>query len=746
MKIGLKITVIAVLPIILTALVILAISLYQNSLLNSFFDEEIDRQARSEAQKIAQDVYLMCRSAQESVQQTVDANLRVAADILARSGPVTFGREQIRWQAVNQFTQRSHGVVLPRMLVGNRWLGQINDPLQPALVVDATEELVGGTATLFQRMNETGDMLRVATSVIDKDGKRAIGTYIPAVNPNGSTNPVVSALLRGDTFRGRAYVVDAWYITAYQPIWDKNRTRIIGALYVGVKQEHLESLRQGIMDIVVGKTGYVWVLGGKQEQRGRYIISKDGARDGEYLMNTVDSEQQPFVQRLIDKAITLPEPASGKAIPVAFDRYPWKNPGENFEQYKSVALTYFAPWDWVIGAAYYESDFASRHQRVASTINTMATWIIVAAMLLVLLAIPVGHLVAESIRSRIDCILGSIHDILIVTDSHDHIILLSKAAEKFFGIKTREIRSRPITDLIADRNICTTIKEAMATGKSGTRFHFEWPGSKPGQPREMQGRTSVIQTGHGHPIGMLLTIHDVTGEREVERLKSELLSTAAHELNTPLAAIIGYSELMLSGQAGTLEEQRESLVYVHQKAWALSKIVDDLLDVSRIEAGKEIPIDREETDILEVIRQVLYHVQHMTTQHTLDADLPSTPVVLPIDRLKIEQVLENLLSNAIKYSPHGGAIKITGLVEPDGFHLSVTDQGLGMTPEQAARVFDKFYRADSSTTAVRGTGLGLTIVRHIVDAHGGRIRVESTPGAGSTFHVILPMGSAVAQS
>lgn len=738
MKIDFKITAIAILPIILTALVILAIFLYQSSLLHSFFHEEIDRQARSEAQKVAQSVYLMCRSAQESVQQTVDANLRVAADIFDRSGPVSFGPEPVRWTAVNQFTQRSQAVILPRMLLGGRWLGQVHDPLETVPMVDATEQLVGGTATIFQRMNETGDMLRVATSVIDKDGYRAIGTYIPAVNPDGKPNPVVASLLRGDTFRGRAFVVDAWYITAYQPLWNRDRSRVIGALYVGVKQENLQSLRQGIMDIVVGRTGYVWVLGGKGEQRGRYIISKDGVRDGEFVLNTVDESRQPFVQRFIDQATALPFPEDGKAIPVVFDRYPWKNPGEDVEQYKSVALTYFAPWDWVIGAAYYESDFAPKHQRVASAIHSMAVWIIVATALLALLAVPVGRLVAGGIRSRIDCILNSVHDVLIVTDNRDHVVQLSRAAEKFFGVKTRDARSKPVTDLIPDQTIRKTIREAMTTRKSGTLFHFEWAAGKPGQPREMQGRTSVIHSRHDHYAGMLLTIHDVTGDREVERLKSELLSTAAHELNTPLTAIIGYSELMLSGQGGSLEEQREALVYVHQKAWALSKIVDDLLDVGRIEAGKEIPINREPQEVVEVIRQVLYHVQHMTTQHRLTADLPDGPVVLPIDRLKIEQVLENLLSNAIKYSPHGGDIGITGRIEPGGFHLVVSDRGIGMTPEQAARVFDKFYRANSSTTAVSGTGLGLTIVKHIVDAHGGRVWVESTPGGGSTFHVLLP--------
>jgi PAS domain S-box-containing protein len=738
MRIGIKITSIAVLPIVLTALVVLLISLYQKSLLNDFFSAEIDQQARIEAQKIAQDVYLMCRSAQEAVQQTVDANLRVAGDILARSGEVTLGRQLVDWTAVNQFTHRSQQVSLPRLLIGGRWLGQNPDFAQPTPVVDETRRLVGGTATIFQRMNSAGDFLRIATNVETHDGKRATGTYIPAVNPDGKPNPVVAALLRGETFRGRAYVVNSWYVTAYQPIWDAAREKVIGALYVGVKQENLQSLRKGIMDIVVGKTGYVWVIGGQGEQEGRYIISKSGTRDGEYLLNLADDSGQRFVRRIIDQALALAATTSDGKIAVAFDRYPWKNPGEENARYKSVAITYFAPWDWVIGAAYYDSDFTPLHLRAAKALNRMATWITAAAILMALLAIPIGRLVAEGIRSRIDCILKSVHDVLIVTDIHDKVFLLSQTAEELFGKSMKNVKHQPLTALIADSDVCSVISTALARRSSGVLFHFDWPGEKNGQPKVMQGRTSVIQTRNGHPVGMLLSIHDVTGEREIERLKNELLSTAAHELNTPLAAIIGYSELMLSEQQTSLEDHRESLSYIHQKAWALSKIVDDLLDVSRIESGKGIPINRDSQDIHEVIRQVMFHIQHMAPGHTLSANLPEGPAMLSIDRLKIEQVIENILSNAIKYSPQGGTITISGVMQADGYHLSIADQGIGMNPEQAARVFDKFYRADSSTTAVRGTGLGMTIVKHIIDAHGGTVWVESTPEQGTTVHVVLP--------
>jgi methyl-accepting chemotaxis protein len=127
-------------------------------------------------------------------------------------------------------------------------------------VVDDVKELVGGTATIFQRMNRQGNILRVATNVEKLDNTRAIGTYIPAVNPDGIPNPVVSTVMQGKTYRGIAYVVNAWYITAYEPIFD-GQGEIVGVLYVGVKQENVESLRQAILKTQVGETGYVYAFG-----------------------------------------------------------------------------------------------------------------------------------------------------------------------------------------------------------------------------------------------------------------------------------------------------------------------------------------------------------------------------------------------------------------------------------------------------------------------------------------------------
>lgn len=318
---------------------------------------------------IAQDVLRMCRAQQDAVQQKVNTDLNVARKVLRDTGPVSFSAQTITWDAINQYTKQKTSTSLPRMMVGDTWLGQNRDMRIHSPVVDDTRDLVGGTCTIFQRMNRSGDMLRVCTNVEKLDQTRAIGTYIPAVNPDGTANPVIAKVLTGETFRGRAYVVNAWYVTAYEPIKDA-RGDVVGVLYVGVRQENVASLRAGIMDVVVGKTGYVYVLGGSGKERGHYIISKDGARDGEDIWDATDSDGVPFIQEIIHRATALKTDENG-GIPVAFHKYPWKNAGEEKARMKIAALTYFEPWDWVIGAGCYEEDFAETRRTMEASFDAI---------------------------------------------------------------------------------------------------------------------------------------------------------------------------------------------------------------------------------------------------------------------------------------------------------------------------------------------------------------------------------------
>jgi methyl-accepting chemotaxis protein len=308
--------------------------------------DEVLSQSYENNERIVAGVLNMVTSQQELLEKKIQSDLNVARDVLKQAGNLSFSREMIEWQALNQFTKMQTMLSLPKMIVGNTWLGQNFDPAKESPVVDRVFDLVGGTCTIFQKMNDKGDMLRVSTNVKTLDARRAIGTYIPSVNPDGQPNPVLSRVLSGQTFIGRAFVVNKWYITAYEPMRDRNG-QIAGMLYVGVPEESAESLRHQIIETKVGKTGYVYVL----DSKGKYIISQNGQRDGEDIWNAKDSEGRLFIQDIVKTALKLDKGEYGMI------RYPWKNPGDPAPRWKSVSIAYFQQWDWIIGAETYDEEF-----------------------------------------------------------------------------------------------------------------------------------------------------------------------------------------------------------------------------------------------------------------------------------------------------------------------------------------------------------------------------------------------------
>jgi len=310
---------------------------------------------------MAENVYAMCQAQQELLQEKVRADLRVAQHVLDQAGPVTFSDETVPWEASNQYTKQTQTLELPKLLIGDAWVGQIRDLSQSAPVVDRVKDLVGGTCTIFQRMNDAGDMLRVATNVETLDGTRAIGTFIPAVNPDGTPNPVIAAVMGGQVFEGRAFVVNAWYVTAYAPIRDA-QGNIAGVLYTGVKEESATSLRDAIMSIKVGETGYIYVLNAQGSTRGHYVISHRGERDGEDISNAKDADGNLVIQDICNAALKLTGNEIGEV------NYTWKNPADPAPRMKLTKIAYFAPWDWVIGVGAYEDDLL----RVVTSIDERA--------------------------------------------------------------------------------------------------------------------------------------------------------------------------------------------------------------------------------------------------------------------------------------------------------------------------------------------------------------------------------------
>jgi methyl-accepting chemotaxis protein len=315
--------------------------------LGAVINRELEGQLQDELSHITQGVVQLCTVADELVRRQVDSNLLAARLRLQELG-WSMGGGQVSWPAQNQITKEGGELSLPAFQVGGRNLAPNPSFDVPSPLVDEITKQVGGTVTVFQRMNEAGDMLRVATTVRKKDGTRAIGTYIPALAPDGAANPVLEAVLAGKTYRGRAFVVDSWYLTAYQPLLDRSG-RVTGMLFVGILQEGLPALRQGILDTSVGDTGYIWVLGGSGDQEGVYIVSQQGKRDGEKILDAKDADGKPVIRDIIRQA----REAKGGLVQV---RYLWHDTVSGRTAPKVACVAWFEPWDWVIGASCWEDD------------------------------------------------------------------------------------------------------------------------------------------------------------------------------------------------------------------------------------------------------------------------------------------------------------------------------------------------------------------------------------------------------
>jgi signal transduction histidine kinase len=232
---------------------------------------------------------------------------------------------------------------------------------------------------------------------------------------------------------------------------------------------------------------------------------------------------------------------------------------------------------------------------------------------------------------------------------------------------------------------------------------------------------------------------EVAALKKIDRLKTELLSTVSHELRTPLSSIKGYATtLMEHGEILSPEESREFLEIIDSESDRLDELIRNLLDMSRLEAGV-LRIDREPTDLAEVARACMRRVQRHTDRHQLSMDWEAD-LLVDIDPSRIAQVLNNLMENAVKYSPDGGEIVTTATPQGAMLQVSVADQGVGIPQRDLHRVFDRFHRVEGEISKrVGGTGLGLAICQRLVEAHGGKIWVESRLGKGSTFYFTVPL-------
>jgi len=228
---------------------------------------------------------------------------------------------------------------------------------------------------------------------------------------------------------------------------------------------------------------------------------------------------------------------------------------------------------------------------------------------------------------------------------------------------------------------------------------------------------------------------------ESNALKDEFIATASHELRSPLAVLSGYSELLLGNDSLSDEIRKDCLISIHSKASVMDRIIDELLDVSRVESGRLINLECAPIKISDVAQKVVQQFQNNQHSAIIETRFEDDQLELLADSVKMFQVFENLIGNAIKYSPDGAQVEVIGEKIGEQYQVTVADKGMGMSPEQQKHVFEKFYRADTSNTSIKGLGIGLYLVKHIIERHNGELWFESRLGEGSKFFFALPLNN-----
>ncbi|GAG11326.1 unnamed protein product, partial [marine sediment metagenome] len=268
-----------------------------------------------------------------------------------------------------------------------------------------------------------------------------------------------------------------------------------------------------------------------------------------------------------------------------------------------------------------------------------------------------------------------------------------------------------------------------------TKREFEF--SQDGKPKTFDCVVSCVFDQREQICGTAAVLHDITREKEISQMKNDFVSHVSHELKTPLASITAYSEMLADGEADDEQTRKEFYSVIQNQAQRLNRLIEDILNVSRIESGL-IKVSKEPASLTMLIEEQLQMIKSYAEEKNIEV-VGQKPIVfdqVSVDKDMISQVIVNLLSNAIKYTPAGGSVKIETEVDEIAHlaRVSVTDTGVGIPEDEVEHVFDKFYRVGANKKQAKGTGLGLNLVKQIVEkVHNGRVFVTSKVDVGSTF-------------
>ncbi|NPV72738.1 MAG: phosphate regulon sensor histidine kinase PhoR [Pelotomaculum sp.] len=340
-------------------------------------------------------------------------------------------------------------------------------------------------------------------------------------------------------------------------------------------------------------------------------------------------------------------------------------------------------------------------------------------------------------KNRIKAILSSMSDGVIAMDAWGRMILINPVVEELFRITMAASRGKNILRVIRNYDLEKLLNQALETGRCMQKqIQILAP-----EPRVFQVHVIPLQNSGAERGGVVALLRDITERKILQEMRSEFVANVSHELRTPLTSIRGFAETLLDGALEEPDTARRFLEIINSETERLSRLIDELLNLSRLESHKWVP-KRQPVNMGELIKRAVAILQPRAVEKNLaiKINLPEDLPVVQGDPDMLSQVLLNLIENAVVYTQAGGEVSISAAATQDEMKVDVKDNGIGIPPESLSRVFERFYRVDKARSREQGgTGLGLSIVKHIIDAHRGSVQVESKVGIGSTFSFVIPL-------
>jgi len=339
-------------------------------------------------------------------------------------------------------------------------------------------------------------------------------------------------------------------------------------------------------------------------------------------------------------------------------------------------------------------------------------------------------------KAQQQVLFNSMLEGLLLLDRNRRIYLANRAFKNLFGLKA-ELRGKTIMEALRVRELAEIVERVEGEGQM-----FDYELKLPDlSERWLQVNAAAISNSTGQREGTILVFHDLTRLKRLERTREEFVANVSHELRTPLSLIKGYVETLLDGARSNPEVAERFLKIIERNAHRLDLLIQDLLTISALEAGR-VKLNLQPVELRPLVEKVMGDLKPPADNKSVTLINQVPKLVATADMGRLEQVFANLLDNAIKYGRTQGTVTVGGGKAVDGkLEVFVQDDGPGIPPEALERVFERFYRVDKARSREQGgTGLGLSIVKHIVQSHGGKVWVKSELGKGATFFFTLPEG------